>query len=96
MKPSQAINHVNMELLSDVPETMIAVVEHSIKAEHRIHFRGTTVLARMMDYMGCLVKVTEIWLHLDDFNGVIGFPLYCSWYTAMIIINHMSEPKKPS
>jgi hypothetical protein len=50
----------------------------------------------MTDYMDHLVKVTEIWLHLDDFKEVTGFQLHCSWYRAMDIIKHMSEPKKPS
>jgi hypothetical protein len=67
-----------MELVSDGPEKMISAM-----AEHWINFRGTTILAKMTDYMDHLVKVTEIWLHLDDFNGVTGFHLYCSWYRAM-------------
>jgi hypothetical protein len=54
------------------------IAEHSIKEEHQINFKDTTVLARMTGCMDCLVKeATEVQLHSTNFNGDMGFPLSC-------------------
>jgi hypothetical protein len=49
------------------------------RAGHEINFKGTMVLARMAFMCFLMEEVTEIWLHTDNFNRDLGFPLSCSW-----------------
>jgi hypothetical protein len=60
----------------------------------QINFKDTRVLAGAVGYIDCLVKVTEIRLHLDIFNRDAGFLLSRSWYPAMNIVKHMRGHKK--
>jgi hypothetical protein len=68
---------------------LLAVMKHSIKAQHWIKFRDTRVLARMTSDKDHLVKkASEIWLHPNNINIDTEFPLHHLRYLAIKMIEH--------
>jgi hypothetical protein len=52
------------------------LTEHSINLGHCIQFNDTSILAKILGHMECIIRrVTEIELHCDKMNREEGFSL---------------------
>jgi hypothetical protein len=68
---------------------LLAVVKHSIKVQHWIKFKDTMILARMTGDKDHLVKkASEIWLHPNNINKDMEFPLHHLQYSTTNMIKH--------
>jgi hypothetical protein len=66
-----------------------AVVEHSMKAGHRIDFSNVSLLGKVTVYRESIVnEATEMSLHPNDFRRDAGFTFRQAWYSVSHMLKH--------